>query len=45
MLEDAQNQALLKRDKVFHDCVNKMEEEFFRFIDQEMHNLDESSIF
>lgn len=43
MLEDAQNQV--KRDKVFNDCVKKMESEFFEFINREIHNLDEDSIF
>ena len=40
MLEDAQNQALLKKDR-FIDCVNKMEIEFFEYIDRELHNLNE----
>ena len=45
MLEDAQNQYNLKKDRVYLDGVTKMELEFFKFIDNEMNNLNEDTVF
>ena len=45
MLEDAQNQALVKRDRAFQDAVTKMELDFFQFINKEIDNLDKDTIF
>lgn len=35
----------MKRDKVFQECVSKMESEFFAFISAQIHNLHEETIF
>lgn len=45
MLEDAQYQSQYKREKEFAEMVAKMEVEFFRFIDEQAHNLNQDSIF
>ena len=45
MLEDAQNQLNLKKDRVLLDGVTKMELDFFQFIDNEMSNLNEDTVF
>ena len=45
MLEDAQNQFNLKKDRVLLDGVTKMELDFFQFIDNEMSNLNEDTVF
>ena len=44
-LEEAQSQAEFKKDPVFQQGVDKLEKEFFEFIDKQMANLQEDTVF
>ena len=44
-LEEAQNQAEIKNDSIYSQGVAKLEKEFFEFIDKQLPNLDEDTVF
>ena len=44
-MEEAQSQAELKKDPVFQQGIEKLEKEFFEFIDKQMSNLQEDTVF